>query len=163
MKRLARVTIAIIALTLLGVAPVAAEDVYSQQTLEIARGLQCPVCSGQSVADSNAELARQMRAIIEQKVQAGESPEQIRAYFVESYGPAILSDPPKSGFTLTLWWVPVFGIVAGALILGVFLRERTRVRRPAVAMPGDTPTDAELESIARDVLTSDPHREAASP
>jgi cytochrome c-type biogenesis protein CcmH len=139
-----------------------AEDVYSQETLEIARGLQCPVCGGQSVADSNAELARQMRGIIEQKLQAGESPEQIRAYFVEAYGPAILSDPPKSGFTLTLWWVPVIGVLCGALILGLFLRERTRAKRPLPSQPAADATDEELESIAREVLAVEPRTEATA-
>jgi cytochrome c-type biogenesis protein CcmH len=150
-------------LALLVVAPAVAEDVYSPETLEIARDLQCPVCGGQSVADSNAELARQMRAIIEQKVQAGESPEQIRAYFVERYGPGILSDPPKSGFTLTLWWVPLLAVAAGALILALFVRERTRIRRPPTPSAADRATDDELESIARDALGADPHAEASAP
>ena len=50
-----------------------ADDMYSERTLHIARQLNCPICAGESVADSQSELARQMRGIIEQKVQAGES------------------------------------------------------------------------------------------
>jgi cytochrome c-type biogenesis protein CcmH len=131
------------------VAGAAAEDVYSERTLQIARELNCPICAGQSVADSQSELAVQMRAIIEQKVQAGESDAEIKAYFVERYGESILAAPPKSGFTLTLWWVPVIGVLLGAGILALYLRERTR-RPPSETDPSKD--DAELEALAREIL-----------
>lgn len=163
MRRLVSIVFVAATLCALVAAPARAEDVYSPETLRIARELQCPVCAGQSVADSNSELARQMRAIIEEKVRAGESEEQIRAYFVERYGPGILADPPKSGFTLTLWWVPVVGLAIGAIVLGLFLRERTRVRHP-LSPPGATRADDdELERIAREVLGPDARSETASP
>jgi cytochrome c-type biogenesis protein CcmH len=127
----------------------AVEEVYSERTLDIARKLQCPVCAGQSVADSNSGLAAEMRNIIEQKVQAGESEQEILAYFVARYGESILSEPPKSGFTLGLWWAPVVMVVIGALVVASFAYERTRRSGRAVPARDD---DEELEAIAREVL-----------
>jgi cytochrome c-type biogenesis protein CcmH len=126
-----------------------ADDLYSERTLKIARELNCPICAGQSVADSQSQLAAQMRDIIEQKVAAGESDEQIKAYFVDRYGEAVLAEPPKSGFMLTLWWVPVVGVLLGAVVLALFLRERTRGRASVPAEPDD---DEELELLARQIL-----------
>ncbi|MEX1158383.1 MAG: cytochrome c-type biogenesis protein [Thermomicrobiales bacterium] len=131
---------------------VVAQDVYSEKTLEISRKLQCPVCAGQTVADSGSQLAGQMRAIIEQKVQAGESEEQILNFFVARYGESILTEPPKSGFSLALWWMPIAVVALGALVVGLFVRERTRgvARRPVAT--DSSADDDELEAIARDVL-----------
>jgi len=133
---------------------VSAQDVYSEETLEISRKLQCPVCAGQSVADSGSQLAGQMRAIIEEKVQAGESEAQIIDFFVARYGDSIVTEPPKSGFSLALWWMPVVVVALGALVVGLFVRERTR-QAPRRATAGDSSaSDEELEAIARDVLGS---------
>lgn len=103
---------------------VAAEEPLSPEALEIANELNCPVCEGQSVRDSNSQLARQMRQVIQQKLDAGESPEQIKAYFVERYGIGILREPPKEGFTWALWWGPVVGLAFGAAVLYAYLSHR---------------------------------------
>lgn len=141
--------------------PTAAEDVYSPRTLEIARRLQCPVCAGQPVADSNSTLARQMRDIIEQKVQAGETDEQILAYFAERYGTSVLLDPPRSGIGLGLWWMPVVVVVIGGLVVFSYLTER-RGRGGEAAETDESPSDDELESIARDVLGGAPDQSVMS-
>ncbi|HYI15367.1 MAG TPA: cytochrome c-type biogenesis protein [Thermomicrobiales bacterium] len=135
-----------------GAAGVVAQDVYTDETLEISRKLQCPVCDGQTVADSTSKLAGQMRAIIDEKVRAGESEEQIIDYFVARYGESVVSEPPKSGFSLALWWMPVVVVGLGAVVVGLFVRERTRpeARRQAIADGPDS--DEELEAIAREVL-----------
>ncbi len=155
MDRFARCLIpALLALVVLlvGVPGVAAQDVYSEETLEISRKLQCPVCAGQTVADSTSKLAGQMRAIIDEKVQAGESEEQIIDYFVARYGESVVTEPPKSGFTLALWWMPVIVVVLGAVVVWLFVRERTQstLRRQVVTEGPDS--DEELEAIAREVL-----------
>src|SRR5688572_12494641 len=76
----------------------------------------CPVCQNLSAADSQSELAEQMRQVVRAKLAAGESREQILAYFVDRYGEEILIDPPKRGFNLFIWVVPPllllgFGVV----------------------------------------------------
>jgi cytochrome c-type biogenesis protein CcmH len=131
-----------------------ADDVYSSRTLAIATQLRCPICAGESVAASQTEIAKQMRDLIETKVQAGESNQQILDFFVARYGDSILMEPPKSGFSLGLWWMPVVVVVVGALVVGLFLRDRTR-RTPLVQSAPVEPTDPELEAIAREVLGDD--------
>lgn len=133
-----------------------AEDVYSERTLELARQLQCPICAGQSVADSQVTLAQQMRDTIERKVQAGESDEQIIAYFVQRYDENVLMSPPKSGFTLTLWWIPPFVLAVGALVVVLYMREGSG-RKPSreTPEPHDDLHDEELEDLAREFLHPD--------
>lgn len=133
-----------------------AEDVYSERTLELARQLQCPICSGQSVADSQVTLAQQMRDTIERQVQAGQTDEQIIAYFVQRYDENVLMEPPKSGFTLTLWWIPPFVLAVGALVVVLYMREGTGRRRSAETPgPYDDLTDEELEALAREFMRPD--------
>ena len=117
------VTLALMALLAL-FATAAAEEDLSPEALDIAGALNCPVCAGESVRDSNAPLSRQMRAIIQEKLDAGESRQEIFDYFVARYGETVLREPPKEGFTLTLWWMPVVGMVVGAVIVGTFIARR---------------------------------------
>jgi cytochrome c-type biogenesis protein CcmH len=127
------------------------QDQYSPETLRIARKLLCPVCTGQTIADSQSGIAREMLATVEQKVQAGESEEEILDFFVARYGESVLADPPKEGFGLTLWWLPVAVVLLGALTVGLYLRERTRPGGTALATPVPE-ADDELEAIADEVL-----------
>lgn len=156
MNRLAKLLLAI-AILAYGLVPAAvvaqAEDVYSERTLEIARKLQCPICAGESVADSRTTLAAQMREVIDQKVQAGESEGLILDYFVARYGEEVLSEPPKSGFHLTLWWLPVAVLLIGGLVVVLYLRERSNGN--GVPPASDAADDAELEALARDALAGD--------
>lgn len=100
----------------------------------IAATLACPVCQGLSVADSPSQLAQQMRAAILDQLAAGSSKEQIIQFFVDRYGEGILFDPPKRGFGLLIWWVPVLGVLAGTIVVGLLLARW--VRRPG-AEPGE--------------------------
>ncbi|MBI4496715.1 MAG: cytochrome c-type biogenesis protein CcmH [Chloroflexi bacterium] len=115
-------------LSLIGLAltpsPVRADDPLDQQAREIAKDLQCPVCENNSVADSPSELATQMRALIREQLEAGKTRQEIMDYFVARYGEAVLRDPPKAGFTLLVWWVPVIALALAAGVLVVTLRSR---------------------------------------
>ena len=85
--------------------------------------LRCVVCQGQSIADSDAEIAGDMRAMVRERIQRGEKPDQIRAWMVERYGEWISYDPPFSGRTALLWIAPVLLLGAGiALARGRFRR-----------------------------------------
>ncbi|MEQ9620130.1 MAG: cytochrome c-type biogenesis protein CcmH [Deltaproteobacteria bacterium] len=88
---------------------------------EVSHSLMCPVCQGQSVAESNSNLAQDMRQIIRKKLQEGESKEQIIAYFVNRYGETILAAPPAKGMNWLLWILPALAVVAGGLGIGLFL------------------------------------------
>lgn len=88
--------------------------------------LRCLVCQGQSIADSDAEMAGDMRAMVRQRIAAGETPEQIRAWLIERYGNWVSYDPPLSPMTWPLWAAPVLLIVAGLFLArGRFRRKKS--------------------------------------
>ncbi|MGY1886939.1 cytochrome c-type biogenesis protein CcmH [Blastococcus sp. SYSU DS0753] len=91
---------------------------------EIAAGLRCPTCAGESAADSAAPAARGMRAVIAEQVAAGESPEEIRAWFVGRYGEWILLDPPREGVGWALVVLPGVALVGGVVAVGVLVSRR---------------------------------------
>jgi len=87
----------------------------AERALAIARSLRCPQCAGESLAESNVSIAREMRAEIARRVDEGQSSETIRAAFAARYGQAILLTPPASGTGSLVWIVPtVVGLVAAA-------------------------------------------------
>jgi cytochrome c-type biogenesis protein CcmH len=79
--------------------------------------LRCVVCAGESLAESNATLAVQMRAEIRRRAGAGEDAEAIRAYFNAQYGDTILMRPPLDARTLPLWLAPLFFLALGAVFI----------------------------------------------
>jgi len=87
--------------------------------------LRCLVCQGQSIADSDAEMAGDMRAMVRQRIRAGERPEQIRAWLISRYGNWVSYDPPFEPATWLLWAAPALLLFAGVWIS----RKRFRRRR----------------------------------
>ena len=85
--------------------------------------VRCLVCQGQAISDSDAEMAGDMRAMIRERIQAGESPEQIRAWLISRYGNWVSYDPPLDSMTWPLWVVPVL------LLLGGLFLARNRFKR----------------------------------
>jgi cytochrome c-type biogenesis protein CcmH len=120
-------------LLVLGVVPVSA-DPLDEAVRRVARQLMCPVCEGQTVAESNSGLAQDMRTVIRTKLQAGENEQQILEEFVQSYGEGILAEPPKRGLGLVAWVGPIVAIAIGALLLAVLARQWAR-KRPRGALP----------------------------
>ncbi|MBO0791708.1 MAG: cytochrome c-type biogenesis protein CcmH [Ktedonobacteraceae bacterium] len=125
----------------------------STQTLDdhvqaVAQQLKCPVCQGESVADSPALLSQQMRATIRQQIQQGRSDQQIIQYFEDRYGPQVVWVPQFRGFALLAWLVPLALLVLGALFLFLTLRDwRTAAPSPsgdASADDHDSANDPEL-------------------
>jgi len=115
----------------------------------VARQLLCPVCQGQTVAESDATVAQEMRAVIRQKLEAGETPDQILRYFVGQFGEGVLAEPPRHGLAWLLYLGPLAALAAGFGIAASFIRRRTR-RTPA---PPEAPVldPADLERLARDL------------
>jgi cytochrome c-type biogenesis protein CcmH len=88
--------------------------------------LRCPLCQGETVADSNALISRDIRALVQERVAAGQSDSQIIAYVVHQY-PGTLLKPPASGLGLIVWALPVVAVVAAAGGLAfAFVRWRGR-------------------------------------
>ena len=86
--------------------------------------IRCLVCQGQSIADSNAELAGDMRNLIRQRIAAGQTPDQIRAWLIQRYGAWVTYDPPLDRTTWLLWAAPVLFLIIGVLIARGSLRRR---------------------------------------
>ena len=87
--------------------------------------LRCIVCQGQSIADSDADMAGDMRALVRRRIQAGERPEHIRRWLVERYGNWVTYDPPLEPVTWPLWAAPLVLLGLGLyLARGRFRRKR---------------------------------------
>jgi cytochrome c-type biogenesis protein CcmH len=99
------------------------EIVQERRAQQIFAALKCVVCEGQPLAESDAELAIDMRHSIREKVARGESTQKIIGYFETRYGEAILMRPPVTQHTLPLWLMPVLLLVVG---LGIFWRNVRR-------------------------------------
>jgi cytochrome c-type biogenesis protein CcmH len=88
--------------------------------------LRCLVCQGQSIADSDAELAGDMRALVRQRIAAGETPEQVRSWLIRRYGNWVSYRPPVEPVTWPLWLAP-----AVLLFMGAWLIRKRLIRRRA--------------------------------
>ena len=141
-----RLLAAIGLLVILSVPPLVHADALDDSVRRIALQLQCPVCEGESIADSPSGLAADMRAVIRTKLVAGESDQQILDEFVASYGDGILTEPPKRGISLGVWIGPVIGVALGAVLVTVLLRGwRHAPVQPAGAAAPDPQVADELK------------------
>jgi cytochrome c-type biogenesis protein CcmH len=111
-----------------------------QRAEALGHQLRCLVCQNESVEESNAELARDLRRIIRQRVSAGDSDQQVIDWMVARYGDFVRLRPPFNAMTLVLWFAP--GL---ALLVGVTAAIVARRRRPAAPRPL---TDAERQRLA---------------
>ena len=101
----------------------------------ISSGLRCLVCQNESIDDSDADLAKQIRIIVRQRLVAGDSDDQVRQYLVDRYGEYVLLRPVFALHTLILWAAAPAIIVIGAIVLVLAGRRRTRL---AVGVPAGT-------------------------
>jgi len=88
--------------------------------------LRCLVCQGQSIADSDAEMAGDMRALVRERIAAGEKPEAIRRWLVERYGEWVSYRPPVEPLTWPLWAAPALFVAAGAWLARGRFRRKAR-------------------------------------
>ncbi len=113
--------VALLTLAVLGLArsagvggPPSAEE----RTQAIAQSLRCPTCQGLSVADSSSPLAKSMRRIVAERVAAGQSADEVRAYFTDRYGAWVLLSPKASGSGWLVWVLPVAVLLLGLAVAG---------------------------------------------
>ena len=129
----------LVALLALFAMPVAAQDrlppaPYAYQQLRdpaqeakakaLMETLRCLVCQGQSIADSDADMAGDMRALVRQRIAAGERPDAVRAWLIARYGDYVTFDPPLGRATWALWLAPLVLIAIGAAVARATFRRR---------------------------------------
>jgi cytochrome c-type biogenesis protein CcmH len=113
------------------VLPALAQTPTPNEINEIAKGLWCPLCNGVRLDNCELQACVQMKEVISQKLEAGESEEQIRTYFVEQYGDVVLGAPSTQGFNALVWILPVLAAAVGLGWLVYFVRSVTRKRTTA--------------------------------
>ena len=124
---------------------VLADPVLEQRARDISAELRCLVCQNQSIDDSDAELARDLRILVRERLVAGDSDDQVRQYLVDRYGEFVLLRPRMEARTLILWFAAPGLLAVGLIVLVVIAR-----RRRQTALPPDlTPEEqAALDRLA---------------
>ena len=107
--------------------PVAADPVLEARMLAIATELRCLVCQNQTIADSHADLAVDLRQQVRELLQKGLTDKQITEYMTDRYGDFVLYRPPFNRLTALLWVGPGVLLVAGLTVLVLVLRRRSRM------------------------------------
>lgn len=121
-----------------------ADPVLETRARGLSANLRCMVCQNQSIDDSNAELARDLRVLVRERIVKGDTDEQVIDYVVSRYGEFVLLKPRLSLRTLVLWGAPATLFVLGLIVLVVYAR-----RRPSVAgtVPLSAAEKAELDRL----------------
>lgn len=129
-------------LAAIGPDEILADPALEARARALSRELRCLVCQNESIDDSNAELARDLRLLVRRRLTAGDSDAAVIAYIHDRYGDFVLMRPPVTDRTALLWFGP-FGLLAG---IGLWLVFRARRKTKAPAAP--TPlTEAEREQL----------------
>ncbi len=127
------------------------DEVLPEKQLEeraraISTELRCLVCQNQSIDDSDAPLARDLRLLVRERLTAGDSDAGVRDFVVSRYGEFVLLKPPFGASTLLLWLSPILVLGLGALMLFV---ARRRTATPAAARPLDADEQRRLDALLR--------------
>ncbi|MEP7183397.1 MAG: cytochrome c-type biogenesis protein [Betaproteobacteria bacterium] len=128
--------------------PTEKDPVKSARAVRLTDELRCLVCQNQTIADSNAELAVDLRRQVREQIDAGKSDKEIIDYMVNRYGDFVLYRPPVKATTLLLWGGPALLFAIGLAVIVVVLRGRRRVAE-------ETPLTAEEHARAADMLAGD--------
>lgn len=106
---------------------VLADPVLEARAREISEGLRCLVCQNQSIDDSEADLARDLRIIVRERLTAGDTDDQVRAFLVARYGEYVLLNPVIAPHTLLLWVAGPIVLIGGATVVIVAARRKRKV------------------------------------
>ncbi len=112
---------------------VLADPALESRAREISKGLRCLVCQNQSIDDSDADLAKDLRLLVRERLSAGDSNEGVIQFVVSRYGDFVLLKPPFKMSTLVLWLGPLAIIVAGLMAVILFFRRRAQAARETVS------------------------------
>jgi cytochrome c-type biogenesis protein CcmH len=123
---------------------VLADPALEARARDLSAELRCMVCQNQSIDDSEAPLARDLRLLLRERLVAGDSDAAIRAYLVARYGDFVLLKPPFKTTTLALWLTPALLLGLGGLLVAVTLRRRAGAPLPAALSQSEQAALADL-------------------
>ncbi len=136
---------------------VLADPVLEARARVLSKELRCMVCQNQSIDDSDAPLARDLRILVRERLQAGDSDAQVLDFLVARYGEFVLLKPRFSGHTALLWLMPVLVLLIGAISLVLISRRyRLRAQAAATTAEGSELTPAETARLAGILGRPDP-------
>lgn len=134
--------------------PSAADPVLEERVMKLSKELRCLVCQNETLADSRADLAEDLRAQIREQMKAGKSDKEIIAYLTARYGKFILYNPPIDPTTYLLWFGPFVLLLAGLFVLFRYLKQR----RELIV---EQPLSADERQRAEDLLKIEQGKETA--
>lgn len=123
------------------------DPVLEARARELSKGLRCLVCRNENIDESNADLARDLRILVRERLKAGDSDEEVIAYLVDRYGEYVLLQPTARGENLILWIAGPAMFLAALAGAGLYLRRRRNGREEAAA-----PLSPDEEARLREIL-----------
>jgi cytochrome c-type biogenesis protein CcmH len=114
---------------------------------EVSKLLRCPVCQGENIDDSNADISRDLRLLVRERLLAGDSNDEVIDYVVDRYGEFVLFEPRATGANLLLWLAGPLMLMGGAGVAFVWLRARRQARAPDALTPEE---EARLREILKE-------------
>ena len=120
-----------------------ADPKQEERAREISAGLRCLVCQNQSIDDSDADLARDLRVLVRERISEGDSNEEVIDFVVSRYGDFVLLKPRFSAQTLLLWGTPLLVLLFGGFLVAMNVKNRRRAAPAGLSVA----EDAELKKI----------------
>lgn len=139
----ALIVAAAVSLALLWVMPAAASERHPT-LIELEGQIMCPTCHT-TLDQSNSLEARRIERFISERIAAGDTENEIKAKLVAQFGEVILAAPPRRGFDLLAWWLPIAGVLLGGAVLAVSVWRWSHIREPEQATQSPQPLDPQLE------------------
>jgi cytochrome c-type biogenesis protein CcmH len=130
-----------------------ADPAQEARAREVSQALRCVVCQNETIDESNAELAKDMRLLVRERIAAGDSNEQVVAYMVQRYGDFVLLKPRFTAETLALWLGPAVLLIIGGLVAARRLR---RAGTAAALTQATAPLSAEEAAEVRRLMAGPP-------
>lgn len=129
---LATVFAAMVAMPVAAVQPdeILDDPALEERARDISAGLRCVVCRNESIDESNAELARDLRLLVRERLVEGDSDEQVMAFIVDRYGEYILLRPTLQGVNIVLWVTPLVLLLLGGGLAFSYIRRRSGATAP---------------------------------
>lgn len=131
---------------------VLADPVLESRARELSKGLRCLVCRNESIDESHAELARDLRLLVRERLVAGDSDAEALEFIVDRYGEYVLLSPPATGSSLILWYAPVGLAVIGLATAVIYLRRRRPVDEVEAPSALSDSEKARLDALMKEDL-----------